>query len=57
MGEHEYICIAEIKLEKNMPFENGGQNIYCQIPKIMLIYANYLTFFPTKRCVTDPADI
>ena len=31
VGEHEYIYIFEIKFEKKILFENGGQNKICDI--------------------------
>ena len=31
VGEHEYIYIFEIKIEKNILFKFGGQNKFCHI--------------------------
>ena len=31
VGEHKYIYIFEIKFEKNILFQNGDQNKFCDI--------------------------
>ena len=39
--EHEYIYIAEIKIwEKNIPFKNGSQKVYCHTKKCYLMLIN-----------------
>ena len=36
--EHKFIYIAEIKFDKNIPFKNGSQTLFCH--NLMLICAN-----------------